>query len=74
MISLPSSLESAFSGLSDACLYGSRKNRSLYNIIPSDHISDFESISAKAPVGEGSDSGAAYSRLRTLSSSYPPMI
>ena len=36
----------------------------MYKIIPSDHISDLESICASVPVcGEGSDSGEAYSNV-----------
>lgn len=64
-VSLPSRLESLLlSGLSDACRYGRRNNRILCNIMPSDHMSDFESTWDKRPVtGEGSDSGDAYSSL-----------
>ena len=48
----------------DAYLYGRWKKRSLWRIIPSDQMSDFESICASIPVwGEGSDSGEAYSNV-----------
>ena len=50
---------------SEAYRYGSLKKRSLWRIIPRDHISDLESTCCKSPVsGEGNDSGEVYSRLR----------